>query len=199
MERELEGKQQVLVTPVGALTYLPFPALLRKKEGDVREYAAQRFNIGVIPSMYHLSLVLQQNESFSDGLTMVADPDGSLPGARQEVSRIAQGALVAPTVLEGASATYANLAGAVQDARVVHLATHGNLDPAVPADSYLLLANNYRLSVIDIAGLTLDQTDLVVLSACETGIGKPGLVCDVGAGVCAGQRAYRDCVLLESG
>lgn len=175
VERELEGKQQVLVTPVGALTYLPFPALLRKKEGDVREYAAERFNIGVIPSMYHLSLVLQQNESFSDGLTMVADPDGSLPGARQEVSRIARGALVAPTVLEGASATYANLAGAVQDARVVHLATHGNLDPAVPADSYLLLANNYRLNVIDIAGLTLDQTDLVVLSACETGIGKPGL------------------------
>ena len=174
VERELAGKPQVLVTPVGALTYLPFPALLRE-QGEQKEYAAERFNLGVIPSMYHLSLVLQQNASYSDGLTLVADPDGSLPGARQEVSRIAAESLVTPTVLEGTAATYGNLSGAVRDARVVHLATHGNLDPAVPADSYLLLANNYRLNVIDIAALKLDQTDLVVLSACETGIGKPGL------------------------
>ncbi len=174
VERELEGKQQVLITPVGALTYLPFPALLRQ-QGEHKEYAAERFNLGVIPSMYHLSLVLQQNASYSDGLTLVADPDGSLPGARQEVSRIAAESLVTPTVLEGRAATYDALSGAVREARVVHLATHGNLDPAVPADSYLLLANNYRLNVIDIAALKLDQTDLVVLSACETGIGKPGL------------------------
>lgn len=175
VERELEGKQQVMVTPVGALTYLPFPALLREHQGERKEYAAERFNLGVIPSMYHLSLVLQQNASYSDGLTLVADPDGSLPGARQEVSRIAAEALVTPTVLEGSAATFGALSGAVREARVVHLATHGNLDPAVPADSYLLLANNYRLNVIDIAALKLDQTDLVVLSACETGIGKPGL------------------------
>lgn len=178
VERELEGKSQVLVTPVGALTYLPFPALLRQpgtEDGQHREYAAQRFNIGVVPSLYHLSLVLQQNGSYSDGLTLVADPDGSLPGARQEVSRIAAESAGQPTVLEGAAATYANVAAAVRDARVVHLATHGSLDPAVPADSYLLLAEGYRLDVIDIAALQLDQTDLVVLSACETGIGKPGL------------------------
>lgn len=174
VERELSGKSQVFVTPVGALTYLPFPALIRQSD-PVLEYAAQRFNIGVIPSMYHLSLVLQQNDSYSDGITMVADPDGSLPGARNEVARIAQSSNTESTILEGAEATYQNLSNSVDEARILHLATHGTLDPNNPSDSFLLLADNYRLNVIDIATLDLDQTDLVVLSACETGIGKPGL------------------------
>ncbi|TCK08357.1 CHAT domain-containing protein [Marinobacterium mangrovicola] len=174
VERELVGRDQVLITPVGALTYLPFPALLRQQQPQ-REYAAERFNLGVIPSMYHLNLVLQQNASFSEGMTLVADPDGSLPGARTEVSRIAEQALFAPSVLEGPEATFNNLSDAVSDARIVHLATHGKLDPAAPEDSYLLLADSYRLNVIDIATLNLDETDLVVLSACETGIGQPGM------------------------
>ncbi|MGH1373157.1 MAG: CHAT domain-containing protein [Cellvibrionaceae bacterium] len=174
VERELSNKTQVFVTPVGALTYLPFPALIRQSEPTL-EYAAERFNIGVIPSMYHLSLVLQQNDSYSDGITMVADPDGSLPGARAEVARIAQTSNAAPTILQGGEATYQNLSNSVDEARILHLATHGTLDSTTPADSYLLLADNHRLNVIDIATLDLDQTDLVVLSACETGIGKPGL------------------------
>lgn len=174
VERELAGKSQVFITPVGALTYLPFPALVRQIKPQV-EYAVERFNLGVIPSMYHLNLVLQHNASYSDALLMVADPDGSLPGARREVARIAADSSSEHIILEGNQATYANLTAATDEARVMHLATHGKLNQGTPADSYLLLADNYRLNVIDIATLDLDQTDLVVLSACETGIGKPGL------------------------
>ncbi|MDI3324304.1 CHAT domain-containing protein [Pontibacterium granulatum] len=174
VERELEGKSQVFITPVGALTYLPFPALVRQIKPQV-QYAVQHFNLGVIPSMYHLNLVLQHDDSYSNALLMVADPDGSLPGARKEVAKIAADSSQEPIILEGEEATYDNLTAATAEARVMHLATHGSLNQSTPADSYLLLANSYRLNVIDIATLDLDQTDLVVLSACETGIGKPGL------------------------
>jgi CHAT domain-containing protein len=61
------------------------------------------------------------------------------------------------------------------EARIVHFATHGVLDEDSPADSYLLLADNRRLSAVDISTMDLSQTDIVVLSACESGVGSSGL------------------------
>ncbi len=61
------------------------------------------------------------------------------------------------------------------ESRIVHFATHGVLDEDSPADSYLLLADQRRLSVVDISTMDLSQTDIVVLSACESGIGGSGL------------------------
>ncbi|BBB26731.1 ankyrin repeat domain-containing protein [Amphritea japonica] len=174
VENDLEGKDQVFITPVGALTYVPFSALIRQVTPNI-EYAVERYNIGILPSMYHFNLVMHHSDSFSDGGLFIADPDGSLPGARQEVSVIADTFGEYKTIIQGEQASIDNIVEELDGSRVIHFATHGVLNTESPEDSYLLLANKYQLNVIDISMLDLEQTDLVVLSACESGIGNSGL------------------------
>ena len=174
VENDLEGKKQVFITPVGALTYVPFSALIRQVKPKI-EYAIDRYNIGILPSMYHFNLVMHHSESFSDKGLFIADPDGSLPGARNEVQQITEGLVAESKVLEGYLASMENIKSELEDTRIIHFATHGVLNTQSPEDSYLLLANKYQLNVIDIAMLDLEQADLVVLSACESGIGRSGL------------------------
>ena len=173
VERELAGMSQVFVVPVGSLTYLPFAALVYDADGDVG-YAVERFAMGALPSLFHLQLVLKHRASYVDDSLLMGDPDGSLPAARREVREIG-GKLPGARELVGDDATLENFEEQAPYSRIVHLATHGALDQRRPEDSYLLMADGYRLSVVDISLLELDDTDLVVLSACESGVGLDGL------------------------
>lgn len=174
IERDLEGKSQVFITPVGALTYLPFSALIRQVD-PVPEYAVERYNIGVLPSLFHYNLVMNYGTSYMEDVLMVSDPDGTLPGARQEVKDIGESLDYGQIILEGEAATLDAVEDNAEAARVIHFATHGILNNQSPIDSYLLLADQTRLSVVDISAMKLDQTDIVVLSACQSGIGATGL------------------------
>ena len=173
VERELAEMNQVFVVPVGALTYLPFAALVYDTEDDVG-YAVERFAMGSLPSLFHLQLVLKQRASYVDDSLLMGDPDGSLPGGRREVKEIAE-RLVGAWEFVGEEATLDIFEEQAPYSRIVHLATHGALDERRPEDSYLLMADGYRLGVVDISLLELDDTDLVVLSACESGLGLDGL------------------------
>lgn len=174
VERDLEGKDQIFVTSVGSLTYLPFGALIRD-DSEVIEYAVQRYNIGVLPSLFHYGLVVDYEESYLADVLFIADPDGSLPGARQEVKSISEQMYDGKVILEGEEATLNAVDEYAPESRIIHFATHGVLNEESPADSYLLLADQRRLSVVDISTMDLGQTDIVVLSACESGVGTSGL------------------------
>jgi CHAT domain-containing protein len=58
----------------------------------------------------------------------------------------------------------------------LHLATHGILDSQNPRQSYLVMGQNQRLTVADIAGFQLDSSEgdlsLVTLSACQTAMAE---------------------------
>ena len=173
VEHELADMDQVFVVPVGKLTYLPFPALVYAQENRSK-YAVERFAMGVLPSLFHLRLILQQRKSYLEESLLIGDPDGSLPAAREEVQEISV-ALSAGPPLIGTDATIENFQRQAPTSRIIHLATHGVLNHEQPAESYLLMANRYRLGMVDISLLNLEETDLVVLSACDSGIGRDGL------------------------
>gem|GEM_PF-5651091 len=60
---------------------------------------------------------------------------------------------------------------AASNASIMHFASHFALKPGNMRDSFLLLGNGDQLSLSNLAKINLEKTDLVVLSACETGIG----------------------------
>ena len=108
-------------------------------------------------------------------LLALANPDGTLPAASREVRELVR---VRPgvTALDGAAATklrFFELAGKFSE---LHLATHGVLDPEQPERSYLLLAGDdqasQRLTIGEIAGLSLPPNSIAILSGCETALGE---------------------------
>lgn len=102
----------------------------------------------------------------------------SLPGTLTEIDNIAEVASA-----QGWTVTAHTENEATEDVfrqedlntyRVVHMATHGEINPDQPALSRLLLKEATTDGVLysgDIFGLNLNA-DLVALSACETGLGK---------------------------
>ncbi|WP_287280478.1 CHAT domain-containing protein [Okeania sp. SIO2G5] len=54
---------------------------------------------------------------------------------------------------------------------MVHLATHGAFVSDSPDDSFLLFGDGEFATLRDMGNLNLDGVDLVVLSACQTGLG----------------------------
>ncbi len=107
----------------------------------------------------------------------------SLPYSRREVERIA-GVYPGALVYLGEEATEER-ARSIRDARVLHFATHGYTDDRTPLDSALVLTmpeelpagrgitrQNGLLQVWEIFESVRIDADLVVLSACESALGR---------------------------
>ncbi len=173
IEGRLDNYDNIYLVPVGALTYVPFSALVRGVDPKI-EYAVERYKFSTINSLFHLNLVLHSGDSGDDRALLVGNADKTLEYAQKEVEEIAD-FFDDPTLLVGDSADYDTVVDMMTQHGIVHLATHGFLDSQEPSNSYLKLAGNKRLNVIDISMLNMEDARVAVLSACETGLGTSGL------------------------
>ena len=174
----LRGKHRLLVVPHRELHYLPFGALL--EQGPSGLFLVQRYEIGTVASgSVWLHLRARPSRSDRNTLLALAPRLTDLPGAQAEVRAIAD--LYGPDaeVMIGGHATRQSLAAAAAGRSIVHLASRGVLNRHNPRFSYIALApdqqSDGRLEVYDVARLSLDAR-LVVLSACQTGLGSGRLV-----------------------
>lgn len=99
-----------------------------------------------------------------------------LPGAELEARAIATTNGVRPLI--GAEAKEPTIRLDLARCDLVHLAAHGRLDPIAPSDSSIVLAGRDELTVSDLVGLRIGS-QLVVLSACDSGRGAASLGGDV--------------------
>ena len=177
----LEGTTHLVIIPHGELHYLPFTALL---DGDGRALV-ERYEIAFSPSAsVWLALGERLRAPATTGILAVAPRPDALPASRREVAAISRSAGASVRVMTGSAATEEAFRREAPTRRVLHLATYGVLNKHNPLFSFVELApggeHDGRLEVHEVFGLRL-TADLVVLSACQTGLGS-GALTDVPAG-----------------
>jgi CHAT domain-containing protein len=156
------GERRLVVVPHRALHYVPFRALF-----DGERYVIEQREVCTAPSAAVLLHCLRRPPADSARGVLLGVPDARAPKVRDEVLAIAPLWADRVALLEG-EATLAALQQHAPTAGVLHLACHGQFRADSPLFSALQLADG-RLTVRDAYGLSLG-CDLVVLSACETGV-----------------------------
>lgn len=169
---EMADKKVLAVIPYGNLMYLPFASLVT---GSSRFLIEDR-QIVVLTKATDLDQIYGPPSVTTGSLVAFGNPDGTLPGASEEVAALRALFPRARIYLEG-QATGDKLAGVqAPEISFLHLATHGTLDSKDTRASYLTLAQGQRLTVTDIMAQHLESGGedmaLVTLSACQTALAE---------------------------
>ncbi len=168
--------RHLIVVPAGPLTYLPFQVLTLP---DGRALI-DRFTISYLPSAATMTAPSGARNGAAAGVFLgalgnVAVEDWSpLPGTLAEVDAIVKVYPDAVRVKEH-DFTHQRVVQALRGSALVHLATHGFVNEDAPLFSALMMSpapgQPTRLSLFEIPDLTV-AARVVVLSACETGLGR---------------------------
>ena len=169
-------EQEVIIIPDGELFRVPFAAL----KGSDNQYLIQKHTLRVSPSIQLLQFTQQQKAQKAPNLfnqnlvvgnpVMPIDHNGqqlkALPNAEKEAEAIAQ--LLNTIPITGTRATKSRIIRQMPNANIIHLATHGDpsrlaFTPSEQEQGFLGEGEIYKFNL---------TADLVVLSACETGLGE---------------------------
>ncbi len=175
VQSNLSQIKRLIIIPDDELNYLPFEAL----QDDNKKYLVERF---AIQYQYSTALLGKKETTLQTRGTLSFAPFASngyndssgiflrsLPASMQEVTGIRGTAFI------DEQATKKKFLQSVNQYNIIHLATHASVNNNDPPRSYIAFYpgnNDYKLYANEIHNLKLDSTQLVILSACETGTGQ---------------------------
>ena len=170
----ITGKELIIV-PHDVLHYLPFNALV----GLDGRYLIEKYPIYYLSSASLLQFVKEKRKAGGEkvlafGNPDLGDPEKNLEFAELEAKEV-KAAYPESSVYIRKEATEEKSKTLSANHDILHFATHAKLNEDDPLSSAVLLARedkeDGRLEVREIFGMEL-KANLVVLSGCETGLGK---------------------------
>ena len=190
--------EHLIIIPALNLSNVPFASI--KLTDD--KYLIDLMSYSIAPSFQELlsSKTLNENRGFIskdhlvsfsvENALFISNPDfdnksemnfSSLPGTEEEVKNITASLDVTTfKILNGKDATFSNFYNDICNYDLLYFATHGISDNKDPLNkSYLALSKDFdgksKLTAKDVQDIRfkcLLNAELVVLSACQTGLGK---------------------------
>lgn len=166
----LQDTEYIYFVPFSYLHLLPFHAL-RLDDGT---FVIDRWLSSYTPSVATLKRALSktgnEKSSFKTNALIIGNPTTSsdnLPNAEAESIAVAR--LFDSVVYTKSQATKQLVVDQSSGKSLLHFACHGTFDISNPMESFLLFADDQKLTANEIMNLNFDAAT-VILSACETGL-----------------------------
>ncbi len=181
VEENLHNFKHIIIVPYGLLHYLPFAALMDSKS----QYLIDKHTFSLAPSATVLAYCLEKGEPYRDktswqpsilalGNPDLGNPNLSLTFSEHEIRSLIRTYPDRVQAFLNQDASESIFRAYKDDANIFLFSCHGEFDEKNPLFSTLLLTpdqqNNGRLEAHEIFGIELNSY-LVVMSACETGLG----------------------------
>lgn len=175
---KITGAKTIIYAPDGLLRYIPLAALY-----DGEKWLVERFKINNITAASLIKLIPRENvnlQILAGALTegnynfKVVEKEFDfvgLPFAGIEVEKLAN---IFPQTnkLLGNAFTREAMESNMESYNIVHLATHSAFVNGYPEESFILFGDGTRTNLREVQDWNLKGVELVVLSACQTGLGK---------------------------
>jgi len=188
IEKSLDKSRTIYFVPDKALNWLPFNSLVSPSSGH---FLIQDYSTAIVPSS--TLFIASSNRARvlantgDERMLAIGNPSfdkvefptlEDLPSARTEAEQIGL-FYNNRTVLTERQAARLPVEAEMERAQIIHFAVHSQVDSNLPLQSKLILAKvdgrasrESYLEAQDIYKMNLGQARLVVLSSCESGIGK---------------------------